>query len=244
MQQFRIVSLCPSTTLTMFDFGLAEALVGRTIFCIKPEKKVDAIAKIGGTKNPNFDKIKKLNPTHILFNMEENDASHLAELEHMCSVIVTTPTDIESTISMLHAFGTAFSRKAEASLWEQRIRAELLAIPKVNGTFRYLYVIWRNPVMVAGSNTYIDYLFGLFGGVNVAQEISDKRYATLTETDLHKARADRIYLSSEPFPFKEKHIAEFEPFCNDIQLINGEAASWHGTYTVIGLQYLKRVLIS
>lgn len=240
MTEFRIVSLCPSTTLTMFDLGLADCLVGRTIFCNKPADKIGAIAKVGGTKNPKFDKIRSLNPTHILFNMEENDAAHLPQMQSICEVVVTTPVDIESTCDMITLFGDTFLQRKNASGWARRIRVELERIKaKRWKPFRYAYVIWREPIMLAGAGTYITELLALFGGVNVALELSESRYPEATEGQLAQAQVGDVLLSSEPFPFKEKHREEFNNCGENVRLIDGEAASWHGTYTLHGLLYLE-----
>lgn len=239
MKPFRIISLCPSTTETLIDLGLEKYIVGRTIFCIHPKKVVNNIKKVGGTKNPKFDKIRELNPTHIMFNLEENDINHLNEVKSICKTIVTTPTDIDSSIEMLHIFGREFSVEKEVKQLVSSIKHKL-PVKNNNSSFSYLYFIWNKPKMIVGNGTYIDSILSEFGGINKASEYSSERYFSIES--LLDVKADRIFLSSEPFPFKEKHISEFKKYSECIELIDGEMVSWHGSRTLKGLNYLHQFL--
>ncbi len=82
----RIVSLVPSLNGTAIDLGLTESIAGRTRFCIHPEDIVRNIPIIGGTKNPNLDKIRRLNPDLIIANKEENRAEDILELQNETEV--------------------------------------------------------------------------------------------------------------------------------------------------------------
>ena len=234
MKTFRIISLCPSTTATLIDLGLKECIVGRTKFCIHPKEEVKDIAKVGGTKNPKFEKIKALNPTHILFNMEENEAMHLELMQEIAETVVTTPVDIQSTKQMIEIFGELFHVSEKAKQLCTEIDMCVSNLPKYP-PFSYLYFIWNEPHMVAGKHTYIDFMLSLIGGRNKANELSDERYLEVKG----KPQADYVFLSSEPFPFKDKHIETYKKFSDQVHLIDGEMVSWHGSYTIKGLQYLK-----
>jgi iron complex transport system substrate-binding protein len=234
MKSFRIISLCPSTTETLIGLGLANSIVGRTIFCIHPQEVVQYITKVGGTKNPKFDKIRTLNPTHIMFNMEENDANHLQEVRSICKTIVTTPVDIKSTIDMLDLFGREFFVLEKADKLIFAIN-QFLEEKRTCKPFSYLYFIWNEPKMIVGKNTYIDEMLSLFGGKNEATKVSSERYITLEN---EKINVDKVFLSSEPFPFKEQHKKLFSDYSENIDLIDGEMVSWHGSRTLIGLNYL------
>src|SRR6476659_2450979 len=88
----RIVSLVPSLTELLCDLGLAGCLVGRTGFCIHPAATVRAIPKVGGTKDVNIEKIRRLAPTHLVVNIDENEKPAVDTLAAFIpSVIVTHP---------------------------------------------------------------------------------------------------------------------------------------------------------
>jgi iron complex transport system substrate-binding protein len=238
---FKIVSLCPSSTLTIIELGLKENLVGRTKFCIKPEQAVDSIFKVGGTKDPNFEKIKKLNPSHILFNLEENNYEHESELKTIAPLVTTTPTDINSTIEMLNLYGGTFNSLDKSSTIIANINNELINLKcRSFKPFSYLYLIWQKPFMVAGKNTYIDSMLSLVNGKNAAKNLKQNRYFEISESDILKLNLDVLFLSSEPFPFKTKHLEIYQHLAKEVKLIDGEALSWHGAFTVFGLTYLQK----
>ena len=237
---YRIVSLCPSTTATLFDLNLAGQMIGRTKFCIEPAGKVDVIQKVGGTKTPKFDLIRSLNPTHILFNKEENDITQLTECESICQTVVTTPTDVQSSIEQNKIFGQLFGRESEATLLNKKIDAlyqELKSKP-FSG-FSYLYFIWNKPYMVAGKGTYIETLLSLIGGQNAAANIGESRYPEVSKQQIQSLTADYAFLSSEPFPYKEKHIGDYRFAAKQVELVDGQLLSWHGSWTLKGLKYLQ-----
>ncbi len=86
----RIVSLVPSLTELVCELGLAARLVGRTGFCIHPAATVRAIPKVGGTKDVNIEKIRKLAPTHVLVNIDENEKPTVDLLAQFVPHIVVT----------------------------------------------------------------------------------------------------------------------------------------------------------
>src|SRR3712207_1696068 len=207
----RLVSLCPSLTELVFDLGRGDDLVGRTKFCVHPAGRVEEVESVGGTKNPKVARIVELAPDLVLLNEEENrreDAEALAAAGVRCHV--SFPRDVDDTARMVRGIGDVLDRRDEAeriaSDIEQRaarVRASARHAPAV----RYAYMIWRNPWMVAGGDTFVTAMLALPGGVNVFAERSE-RYPTVTPDDLAAADPDAVLLSSEPFPFKEKHAEE------------------------------------
>ncbi len=243
MSALRLVSLCPSTTATLFDLGLGPAVVGRTRFCIRPAGQVDSIPVVGGTKNPSLRHIARLAPTHILFNREENNLRHLPPLEALAQVIVTTPVDIPSTLAMVTLFGEQLGVRAAAQAWVATIKQAVAAVrARAYPPFRYLYFIWDHPLMVAGAGTYISALLELFGGCNAAAEYSPARYPRLTPAEVAALQADVAFLSSEPYPYTAAHRPAYAYAGRQVRLIDGEMLSWHGTPTVQGLTYLQSYL--
>jgi ABC-type Fe3+-hydroxamate transport system substrate-binding protein len=236
----KVVSLVPSITEALFDLGLTEnEVVGRTKFCIHPEEKVKNVAIIGGTKNINIDKIKALQPDLILANKEENIKEQVESLMNDFKVIVTNVENIEDNYYLLKSLGTIFNKEEKAQLFNLKIY-EVLSQAKINSTIKVAYLIWKNPYMTVGSDTFIHKILGEIGFENIFK--NQTRYPEIKTEDL--AKADIIMLSSEPFPFKEKHIEELKEFYPDkkIMIVDGEAFSWYGTHIAKCGDYFKEMI--
>src|SRR5918999_3769444 len=201
----RIVSLCPSLTELVFDLGRGDDLVGRTKFCVHPAGRVERVESVGGTKNPKVARIVELAPDLVLMNEEENrreDAEALAAAGVRCHV--SFPRDVDDTARMVREIGAVLERRAAAERIASdierraaRVRESARSAPAV----RYAYMIWRNPWMVAGGDTFVTAMLALPGGVNVFAE-HPERYPMVTPEDIAAADPDVVLLSSEPFPFK------------------------------------------
>jgi iron complex transport system substrate-binding protein len=245
----RLVSLCPSLTELVFDLGRGDDLVGRTKFCVHPAGRVERVESVGGTKNPKVARIVELAPDLVLLNEEENrreDAEALAAAGVRCHV--SFPRDVDDTARMVRDIGAVLERSAEA----ERIAADIeRRAARVRGSarqapaVRYAYLIWRNPWMVAGGDTFVTAMLALPGGVNVFAEHSE-RYPTVTPEELAAADPDAVLLSSEPFPFKEKHAEELAVATGlpraGMHFVDGEYLSWHGSRTPDGIDYAERVV--
>jgi ABC-type Fe3+-hydroxamate transport system substrate-binding protein len=200
----RVVSLCPSITDTVFALGRGDTLVGRSRFCIRPAPAVTRIERVGGTKNPKLARIVELAPDLVLMNQEENrreDAEALTAAG--LRVLSSLPRDVPETVRALHELAAALDAKAAG----ERLAAEIEAAQqRAHGAAagrprrRFAYLIWREPFMLAGRGTYIDALLSAAGGQNIAAE-ADGRYPERSAADLAAAAPDRVFLSSEPFPF-------------------------------------------
>jgi ABC-type Fe3+-hydroxamate transport system substrate-binding protein len=237
----KVVSLVPSITEALFDLGLTEnEVIGRTKFCIHPEEKVKNVAVIGGTKNINIDKIKSLQPDLILANKEENVKEQVEVLMDDYKVIVTNVETIEDNYYLLKHLGTLFNKEDKAQLFNMKIY-DVLHHAKINFAIKVAYLIWNNPYMTIGSDTFIHKILEEIGFENIFKDRT--RYPEIQTEDL--AEADLIMLSSEPFPFKEKHIEELKAFYPDkkIMIVDGEAFSWYGTH-IAKCEYYFRELLS
>ena len=235
----KVVSLVPSITEALFDLGLTEnEVVGRTKFCIHPEEQVKNVTVIGGTKNINIDKIKALQPDLILANKEENVKEQVEALMDDHKVIVTNVENIEDNYYLLKQLGNLFNKEDKAQLFNLKIY-EVLNLAKINVKIKAAYLIWKNPYMTIGSDTFIDKILGEIGFENVFKDRT--RYPEIRTEDL--AEADLIMLSSEPFPFKEKHIEELREFYPDkkMMIVDGEAFSWYGTHIAKCGDYFKEL---
>lgn len=224
----KVVSLVPSITEALFDLGLTEnEVIGRTKFCIHPEDRVKNVQVIGGTKNINIDKIKALKPDLILANKEENIKEQVEALMDDFKVLVTNVETIEDNYYLLKTLGNTFNKEEKAQHFNLKIY-DVLQQAKLNSTVKAAYLIWKNPYMTVGSDTFIHKILAEIGFENIFKDKT--RYPEIQMEDL--ADAEVIMLSSEPFPFKEKHIEEMKAFYPDkkIMIVDGEAFSWYGTH--------------
>jgi ABC-type Fe3+-hydroxamate transport system substrate-binding protein len=236
----RIVCLVPSITELLCDLGLSEQLVGRTGFCIHPWETVKSIPKVGGTKDLKFDRIRELEPTHVVVNVDENrkeDAETLAEF--VPNVVVTHPLEPRNNLDLYRQMGETFGVEAEAErLCEEFERAYERATTDRGPGQSVLYLIWRDPWMTIAPETYISQTLSLFGWETVPRQ-TEKRYP---QVDISACDVDRVLLSSEPFHFKANHVREVEGLVPGatVSLIDGEMTSWYGSRAIRGLDYLAK----
>jgi hypothetical protein len=243
----RIVSLVPSITELLCDLGLSEQLVGRTGFCIHPWETVKTIPKVGGTKDLKFDRIRELEPTHVVVNVDENkkeDAEALAEF--IPNVVVTHPLAPRDNLDLYRQMGREFDREAEAEALCGRFEAALAKVED-RPEQRVLYLIWRDPWMTVAADTYIAQTLALFNWRTqppvLSSPVGDKgqgvRYPEVDLVDF--LDVDRVLLSSEPFHFKEHHVPEVEGLVPGakVSLIDGEMTSWYGSRAIAAIDYLR-----
>lgn len=247
----RIVSLCPSLTELVFDLGLGDSLVGRTKFCVHPQPQVEAIEKVGGTKNPKIARIVELAPDIVLMNEEENrreDAEALRAAGISCHA--SMPRTISETAQMVRSVGSTLGTSQPAEMIAQDIEArgaQVAARASEREPVRYAYLIWRDPWMTVNNDTFVHALLGNAGGHNVFGALPD-RYPTVTLPQLRDAAPDAVLLSTEPFPFSERHIDELALKTGipreRVVIVDGELLSWHGSRTPRGIVYAGEVLDS
>ncbi|UFH33043.1 helical backbone metal receptor [Chryseobacterium sp. C-71] len=236
----KVISLVPSITEALFDLGLTEnEIIGRTKFCIHPEDKVKNVEIIGGTKNLNIEKIKSLKPDLILANKEENVKEQVETLMKDFKVIVYNTETIEDNYYLVKNLGLLFNKEERAQIFNLKIY-EVLNDAKIHTKIKAAYLIWKNPYMTIGSDTFIHNVLSEIGFENIFK--NQTRYPEIQIKDL--AEADVIMLSSEPFPFKEKHIEELNQFYPEkkIIIVDGEAFSWYGTHIAKCENYFKELI--
>jgi len=224
----RVLSLCPSTTETLFAFGVEP--VARTRFCIHPAERVSALPSIGGTKDPKLEKIAAMEPDLIFMNAEENREEDHAWLSARFEVDVSLPRTPSDVPPLLRRWGERLNRIDESESAARAIERRLDALAHRSRCHPFLYFIWRRPWMVAGQQTYVDALLGLGGGRNAETR------AGYVEVELEDAPLMAL-LSDEPFPFKESHRAEVKARMPsaDVRLVGGDDLCWHGVRTIRGL---------
>lgn len=237
----RIVSLVPSQTELLFDLGAGERLVGVTKFCVHPQEARSGRCHIGGTKTPDIDRIRALEPDFVLANREENRALDIATIGAFAPVYVTDVNSLPQALAMTRAVGFALGAEARAARIAADIESAFADLPRLEGR-RCAYLIWRQPWMAAGGGTFIDDLLQRLGLLNV---FGDRpRYPQLTAADLAAAAPDLILLSSEPYPFKPAHGAELSAALPQARIVpvDGEMFCWPGSRLLAAAGYFRALL--
>jgi ABC-type Fe3+-hydroxamate transport system substrate-binding protein len=232
----RIVSLVPSQTELLFDLGLDQEVLGITKYCVHPTHWLKSKKIIGGTKNFDFEVIHSLKPDLVIGNKEENYQEGIEMLGKDYPVWMSDIITLEDAFAMIERVGTITSRSYKSELLNGEIKIEFeklqTCLPRTA-----LYLIWRKPWMAASADTFIHSMLNRIGLQNCLQDQS--RYPVLTAEDITTLNPEMILLSSEPFPFSEKHIAELQQLCpaSQIILVDGEMFSWYGSRLRYAPQY-------
>lgn len=236
----RIVSLVPSQTELLVDLGLEDSIVGITKFCVHPQSLRKNKMIVGGTKKVHFDKIKALRPDIIICNKEENTEEMVMELQKIAPVWVSDIIDITTNNKMISQLGLLFSVSDKASVIIEAINSELKDFQQFvynKPVRRVAYLIWKNPYMAAGGNTFIDFLLKLNTFENIFS-YKESRYPEIKLEELKEA--ELILLSSEPFPFNEKNVLKIEDtLAKEVRLVDGEYFSWYGSRLKKAFSYFK-----
>lgn len=237
----RIVSLVPSQTELLFELGVGKRVVGVTKFCVHPTNARTDAAVVGGTKNFSLDKIAALRPDLIIGNKEENTQVGIEQLAAQYPVWVSDIGNLPEALDMIRRLGFIAGAKNEADALAAEISAAFAALLPGGPPVRAAYFIWRKPYMVAASGTFIDDLLRRAGFANVFA--NQARYPEITAEQLAAAAPQRIMLSSEPYPFGAKHVAEFQAICPgaEIDIVDGELFSWYGSRLRQSAAYFSRL---
>lgn len=234
----RIISLVPSQTELLYDLGLANQIVGQTVFCIHPQSKFKEAAKVGGTKKVQYEKIRHLKPDLIIGNKEENTKEMIEILSMEFPVWMSDIYTLKDNLKMINELGIICQVEDIANTICEKISDEFNQIESVHNR-SCLYLIWKNPYMAAGSDTFINEMLKSIGFKNVLTP--NTRYPELNEQEIVDLNPQVVLLSSEPFPFKEKHILELKNLLPDahILLVDGEMFSWYGSRILKAPRYFK-----
>lgn len=242
----RIVSLVPSVTELLCDLNLTAELVGRTGFCIHPKDKLKTVAKVGGTKNVNLDKVRELKPTHAIVNIDENREELYHELiSFVPNVFVTHPTAPRDNIDLYLGLGALFNRTREADALVREFQRKEQALARLENpdAQTVLYLIWKDPWMAVNADTYISEMLRLINWKTVCGDSKDRYPEVILEE--FAGKVDRVLLSTEPYSFKDKHcieVATMFPANTQVNLVDGEMLSWYGSRAIAGLDYLESLV--
>lgn len=234
----RIVSLCPGITDTLFALELKEEVVGRTRFCIHPSPAVLDVEAVAGTKDIQLDAILRLKPDLIFAEKEENTLAIVEALEQHIPVYVAEVQSVHEAYEMIEDIGDVTDRRQQARDLITDIQDGFESLQGLTSGSA-MYIIWKKPYMAAGRTTYIDSLLETLGFSNPVTTFSG-RYPELTAQDFQSSNPDLVLLASEPYPFKEKHIPEFQDILPHatISPIDGEMF-WYGPRMLEAASYFK-----
>lgn len=238
----RIISLVPSLTELICYLGLESKLVGITKFCVHPKHLKSQKNIVGGTKNASISKIKALNPDLILCNKEENTLELVQKLQEVAPVHVSDIYNINDTVLLINQYGKLLDCETKAKALASKLinkTEEFKEFANQQKCLSVAYFIWYNPLMVAANNTFINYMLHVNNFKNCFQDL--QRYPTVTPEIIKQANPEVIMLSSEPYPFKNKHIKIFQEMIPQakILLVDGEYFSWYGSRLLTAFKYFK-----
>jgi ABC-type Fe3+-hydroxamate transport system substrate-binding protein len=241
----RIVSLVPSVTELLFELGLGPRVVGRTGFCIHPRDAVREVQKVGGTKDVKLDAVRALAPTHVIVNVDENDLPMVDALrEFVAHVVVTHPNAPADNIDLYRLLGGIFGAQLAAERLVADLRQEIAVCQSGEWSpEKVLYLIWQAPWMTIAADTYIARTLALVGWMVPAAAggwSGARRYPVIDDLAAMAREVDRVLLSSEPYAFGAKHVAQLRgELGKPVDLIDGEMTSWYGSRAIRGLAYLR-----
>ncbi len=235
----RIVSLVPSQTELLFDLGLENRIVGITKFCIHPEDKVKAYKKVGGTKRFRMEVIDALQPDLIIGNKEENYKEGIEHLEQRYPVWMSDIYTLDDALNMMQQLGAITGTTDKARNIALAIESSFEELKPDAHLKKVAYLIWKDPYISVGHSTFINEMLYRCGWQNVFNELG--RYPEVSAEMLQAAQPELILLSSEPYPFKEKHLNEFKAICpgSRIELVDGELFSWYGSRLLQSAAYFQ-----
>ena len=237
----RIISLVPSQTELLHDLGLDEEVVGITKFCVHPQQWFRSKTRVGGTKNIKMEVVHQLNPDLIIANKEENTKEQIEELNKSYRVWITDIKTLDDALQLIKNIGELTNTNIKANLLTDQIKERFTRLNKQlvtrNRKLKTAYLIWQNPCMAAGGDTFIHDMMNHCGFENIFKETN--RYPKMTEEQFRGKNCELLLLSSEPFPFKENHIVAFQQQLPDtkIILVDGEMFSWYGSRLLYAPEY-------
>lgn len=237
----KIISVVPSQTELLYHLNLDKETTGITKFCIHPQQWFKTKTRVGGTKTLDIDLIRKLNPDIIFANKEENTEHQIKLLSKELPVYISDIKNLEDALQMIADIGIITGTYDKASAIIREIKnnfTNLIPRKEINTA----YLIWQKPFMSVGGDTFINDMMKRCGYSNVLQ--NKQRYPETTVDELNSLNTELLLLSSEPFPFKEKHVDEIiaAGFKGKIMLVDGEMFSWYGSRLIQAPAYFQQLL--
>ncbi len=240
----KIVSLVPSQTELLFDLGLEKEVVGITKFCVHPADWKKNKVILGGTKKLNIEKIRSISPDLIIANKEENDKEQICELSDEFQVWISDVQNLEDSLEMIDTLGK-ITGKSNTAVEICRLISENFSRLQANLPVKSqtaIYLIWREPFLTIGRDTFIHNMLTKCGFTNLFAD--ELRYPEISADNLKALNPDVIFLSSEPYPFSHEHVSEITSLCpqSDIHLVDGEMFSWYGSHLIKSPDYFRSLI--
>lgn len=242
IKPLRIISLVPSQTELLYHLGLDESIVGITKFCVHPAGWLKSKTIVGGTKNIHLKKINQLNPDLIIGNKEENIAEQMLELSKNYPVWITDIATLKDALQMIIDLSLLTQTLTAGKKIVDEIETCFNQLPTIKTKIKTCYLIWKNPYMTIGGDTFISNMLAYCGFENMYAD--KKRYPVIEINDLKNNHCPLLLLSSEPYPFKETHLEFFQQLLPDtmIKLVDGEIFSWYGSRLLKAPEYFKQLI--
>lgn len=239
--------MVPSQTELLFHLGLENEVIGITKFCIHPSEWFKNKTKVGGTKTLNIELIQQLQPDLIIANKEENQQEQIELLAQQFPVWISDIKNLNNALRMITDVGTITNKSSQAKKIHKQIAENFQQLPQqFTARKKAAYLIWRKPYMTVNSDTFIHDMMLRCGFENVFAN-SNARYPEISIEQLEATKPDIILLSSEPYPFSEKHIEELKASAalknTKVQLVDGEMFSWYGSRLVHAPEYFRKEIL-
>jgi ABC-type Fe3+-hydroxamate transport system substrate-binding protein len=238
----RIISLVPSQTELLYDLGLEEEVVGITKFCIHPESWFRSKTRVGGTKQLNIDTIRSLKPNLVIANKEENEKQQVEMIADEFPVWVSDINNLHDAINMITSIGVLTGKQTAAEKISALIETQFEDLPGHHTQkLKACYLIWKDPYMTAGNDSFIHDMMFHAGFENFFA--THKRYPVIDLVALKNSDCEVLLLSSEPYPFKQKHVEAIKKILPDINviLVDGEIFSWYGSRLLQAPAYFNKL---
>ncbi|SHG13846.1 substrate-binding protein [Cnuella takakiae] len=236
----RIVSLVPSQTELLHSIGLDAEVIGITKFCVHPNAWFHSKQRIGGTKDIKMDLIKSLDPDLVIANKEENVREQVTALWQDVPVYVSDVAGLDDALSMVADIGVLTGKEAAAQELSNNIKIGFQSLLPT-APVKVAYLIWRAPYMTIGGDTFIHQMLAHAGFEQVFA--NRRRYPVVSIDELRNSGCQLVLLSSEPYPFREKHMQELAELLPGIPslLVDGELFSWFGSRLLHAPAYYARL---
>jgi ABC-type Fe3+-hydroxamate transport system substrate-binding protein len=237
----RIISIVPSQSELLWDLGLRNELKGVSKFCIHPDEMLRTVSRVGGTKKLDLEKIRALKPQIIIGNKEENEKNQIEALRKEFNVWMSDIYNFDDAIDMMHSLGNITDKREAAESIVANVKQAIDSVKNIFEKKKVAYFIWKDPYMLAAGNTFIDHVLTHTGLINVAGNMS--RYPEIDLGEIKRIKPDYCFLSSEPYPFSEKHLSGMQRQAPETKfvLVDGEMFSWYGSRLILLPEYLKKL---
>ena len=239
----RIISTVPSTTEFLFHLGLDKFVVGRTRYCRYPSDRIKKIPNIGGPKDLHMNKIRLLDPDLIFANEEENSREQIIALSKNYPVYVCKIRSLEDALDNIWVTGIITSTKTKAQQTISLIQQGFSKLPAPSQKLRTAYIIWKEPYISVGKDTFINDMMRRCGLKNVFEDHKG-RYPRITPQELQEASPQLILLASEPYPFCETNIPQFQQLLPKahLQIVDGEMFAWYESHLLRAIPYFRELI--